>query len=134
MKRATIKILGALLLVSILGTSCKKYLDINKNPNAAEVVDPKLLFSNAIVNYVNVRAAGDLYIPISLAGQAIASGGNNPTAWGFPTEEQYDVNMKSPCVFVVPLSLSREAADQGLLFSKVNGLADGTACDCGRVR
>ncbi|WP_121356273.1 SusD/RagB family nutrient-binding outer membrane lipoprotein [Flavisolibacter nicotianae] len=95
MKRATIKILGALFLVSTLGTSCKKYLDINKNPNAAEVVDPKLLFSNAIVNYVNVRAGGDLYIPISLTGQAIASGGNNPTAWGFPSEEQYDVNALS---------------------------------------
>lgn len=83
------------MLISTLTPSCKKYLDINRNPNAAEAVDPKLLFSNAIVNYINVRSGGDLYIPISLAGQAIASGGNNPTAWGFPSEEQYDINALS---------------------------------------
>lgn len=93
--KKTIKIAGALLVISTLATSCKKYLDINKNPNAAEVVDPKLLFSNATVAYANNRAGGDLYIPISLTGQAIASGGNNPTAWGFPSEEQYDVNALS---------------------------------------
>lgn len=89
------KILGVLIIIISLTTSCKKYLDINKNPNAAETVDPKLLFSNAAVNYINVRAGGDLYLPISLAGQAIASGGNNPTAWGFPSEEQYDINALS---------------------------------------
>lgn len=95
MKKSAIKIAGALLAVSLLTTSCKKYLDINKNPNAAETVDPKLLFSNATVNYINVRSAGDLYIPISLAGQAIASGGNTATTWGAPSEEQYDVNALS---------------------------------------
>lgn len=95
MKRQFIKIVGGLMVISTLATSCKKYLDINKNPNAAENVDPKLLFSNAAVSFVNNRSGGDLYIPIALAGQAVASGGNNPSSWGTPTEEQYDINATS---------------------------------------
>lgn len=87
-------IIGVSLAITTL-SSCKKYLDINNNPHAAETVDPKLLFSNAVVNQINVRNAGDLYIPISLAGQAVSSGGNNATAWGFPSEEQYDINALS---------------------------------------
>lgn len=95
MKKTTIRIIAAVLLLSTVGSSCKKYLDINRNPNAAEQVDPKLLFSNAAVSYINVRASGDFYIPIALVGQSIASGGNNATAWGAPSEEQYDVNALS---------------------------------------
>ncbi|MBC7914570.1 MAG: SusD/RagB family nutrient-binding outer membrane lipoprotein [Pyrinomonadaceae bacterium] len=94
MKSIYIKIVSVMIIITAL-SSCKKYLDINTNPNTAEVVDPKLLFSNAVVNYINVRAAGDLWIPISLTGQAVSSGGNNPTAWGVPSEEQYDVNALS---------------------------------------
>ena len=94
MKTTFIKILSVLMVVGTL-TSCKKYLDINKNPNAAEKVDPKLLFSNAVVNYINVRSAGDLYIPFALAGQAIASGGNTATTWGVPGEEQYSFSANS---------------------------------------
>lgn len=95
MKKITIQILGAVLLIGTLAPSCKKYLDINQNPNAAEQVDPKLLFSNAAISYINVRASGDFYIPLGLAGQAIASGGNTATTWGTPSEEQYDVNALS---------------------------------------
>lgn len=91
MKSLLTKIFSVLVLTIAL-TSCKDYLDINKNPNAAEFVDPKLLFSNATVNYINLRASGDFWIPISLVGQAVASGGNNPTAWGAPAEEQYVIN------------------------------------------
>jgi len=89
------KILSVLLAIVSISSSCKKYLDINRNPNVAEKVDPKLLFSTSTVQYINLRSSGDLYIPISLAGQAIASGGNNPTAWGVPSEEQYDINALS---------------------------------------
>ena len=94
MKKFIIKIFSVVVLATAL-TSCNDYLDINTNPNAAETVDPKLLFSNATVNYINVRSGGDLWIPISLTAQAVAAGGNNPTAWGFPSEEQYDVNALS---------------------------------------
>lgn len=73
-------------------SSCKKYLDINDSPNTAEKVDPKLLFSNAAVNYINLKSSGDLYIPMALAGQSIATGGNNPTGWGIPSEEQYVIS------------------------------------------
>lgn len=72
-------------------SSCKKYLDINKNPNAAEEVDPKLLFSFATVSYIDLRTSGDMYIPISLASQIMSNGGNNPTGWsgGGPDEQTY---------------------------------------------
>ncbi|HWW42202.1 SusD/RagB family nutrient-binding outer membrane lipoprotein [Pedobacter sp.] len=73
-------------------SSCKKYLDVNKDPNTAERVDPKLLFSYAVVSYINLRSSGDLYIPFALAGQSIATGGNNPTGWGVPSEEQYKIS------------------------------------------
>lgn len=95
MKVKYLGISSALLIIISITSSCKKYLDINKNPNVAETVDPKLLFSTSTVQYINVRASGDLYVPVSLASQAIASGGNNPTAWGAPTEEQYDINALS---------------------------------------
>ncbi|MCW3112806.1 MAG: hypothetical protein JWR18_1202 [Segetibacter sp.] len=95
MKIKYLKILSVALAIVTLNSSCKKYLDVNRNPNVAENVDPKLLFSTSTVQYINVRASGDLYIPVSLAGQAIASGGNNPTAWGAPSEEQYDINALS---------------------------------------
>lgn len=73
-------------------TSCDKYLDINTSPNTAEKVDPKLLFSFASTSYINLRSSGDLYIPMALAGQSIATGGNNPTGWGIPSEEQYVIS------------------------------------------
>ncbi|MBE8719454.1 SusD/RagB family nutrient-binding outer membrane lipoprotein [Sphingobacterium pedocola] len=85
-------IILAIVLTSASLHSCKKFLDINDNPNAAENVDPKLLFSFATTAYVNLRSSGDLYIPLALAGQSISSGGNNPTGWGLITEQQYDVS------------------------------------------
>lgn len=45
-----IKILAAVLALSLTATSCKDYLDINDNPNAvpAEMITPKLLFPGAV--------------------------------------------------------------------------------------
>jgi len=82
---ASVMALGLTLSVS----SCKKYLDINKSPNTAEAVDPKLLFSFAAITYIDTRSGGDLWIPFALGGQSVATGGNNPTGWGIPSEEQY---------------------------------------------
>ncbi|RDC64491.1 SusD/RagB family nutrient-binding outer membrane lipoprotein [Adhaeribacter pallidiroseus] len=81
-----------LLVLGLAFSSCENFLDVNTNPNAATTVDPKLLFSNATVNWINSRSGGDLYIPTALAGQSIASGGNNPTGWGIPSEEQYQIS------------------------------------------
>jgi len=83
----TFSVLTMLLTLS----SCKKYLDINKSPNTAEQVDPKLLFSYATVAYMNLRSSGDLYIPIGLASQSLNAGGNNPTGWsgGDPSADIY---------------------------------------------
>ena len=90
------KIIYTFSVITVLLTlsSCKKYLDINKNPNAAEQVDPKLLFSYASVAYIDLRSSGDLYIPISLAGQTLSNGGNNPTGWsgGDPDAQTYVVS------------------------------------------
>lgn len=42
------KIFISALLVSVLGvSSCKKFLDVNKNPNVASAVEPKLLLPSA---------------------------------------------------------------------------------------
>ncbi|NRF38519.1 SusD/RagB family nutrient-binding outer membrane lipoprotein [Pedobacter foliorum] len=92
MKKTYIYILIFVLASSLSLSSCKKYLDINTNPNTAERVDPKLLFSYAVTSYINLRSSGDLYIPFALAGQSIATGGDNPTGWGVPSEEQYDIS------------------------------------------
>ncbi|WEK19399.1 MAG: SusD/RagB family nutrient-binding outer membrane lipoprotein [Candidatus Pedobacter colombiensis] len=83
----TFSVIATLLTLS----SCKKYLDINKNPNAATTVDPKLLFSYASVAYINLRSSGDMYIPMALAGQSVSAGGNNPTGWsgGDPSPDIY---------------------------------------------
>jgi TPR repeat protein len=92
MKKKFIYAFLGVVTLSLSLTSCKKYLDINKNPNTATAVDPKLLFSYAVTSYVDMRASGDLYIPMALAGQSIATGGNNPTGWGIPSEEEYVIS------------------------------------------
>lgn len=92
MKKTYIYILIFVVASSLSLSSCKKYLDINTDPNKAEKVDPKLLFSYAVVSYANLRSSGDLYIPFALAGQSVATGGNNPTGWGVPSEEQYVIS------------------------------------------
>lgn len=80
MKKKFILTFSVLSLILTL-PSCKKYLDINTNPNAATTLDPKLLFSYAVTSYVNLRPSGDLGFPLCLAGQTMADGFNNPTGW-----------------------------------------------------
>jgi hypothetical protein len=87
-----------LIIVSIVAgalclSSCKKFLDINKSPNSAEKVDPKLLFSGATISHAALRASGDFYIPIALGNQLIADGGNNPTAWDAPSPGEYSFSV-----------------------------------------
>ncbi len=93
MKKKLILTFSALTLI-LSFPSCKKYLDINTNPNAAEKVDPKLLFSYAVTSYVDLRASGDLWIPVSLAGQAVTDGFANPTGWagGSINEAEYRID------------------------------------------
>ncbi len=87
----TIYKLSMVALIAVSLVSCKKYLDINDNPNNAVAVDPKLLFSNASTALVNNRAGGDLFIPMALGGQSQASGGNSTggISWGSSGEDQY---------------------------------------------
>ncbi|HEY8690270.1 MAG TPA: SusD/RagB family nutrient-binding outer membrane lipoprotein [Chitinophagaceae bacterium] len=69
-----------LLFAIILMGSCKKYIDINTDPTTATSVDGKLLFGYAVTYWNENRDAGDIYIPLALASQTIASGGNY--GWG----------------------------------------------------
>jgi hypothetical protein len=82
-----------LLIGAVCLSSCKKFLDINKSPNSAEKVDPKLLFSGATISHAALRASGDFYIPIALAGQIITDGANNPTSWGAPSPGEYNFSI-----------------------------------------
>lgn len=93
MKKKFILTITVLTLILSL-PSCKKYLDINTNPNAAVKVDPKLLFSYAVLSYVDLRASGDLWIPMALAGQSVTDGFANPTGWsgGGLNEAEYNID------------------------------------------
>ncbi|MBW4890040.1 SusD/RagB family nutrient-binding outer membrane lipoprotein [Mucilaginibacter sp. HMF5004] len=92
MKKKFIYAFLGVITLSLSLTSCKKYLDINKNPNSAEAVDPKLLFAYAATTYVDLRASGDYWIPFALAGQTVSDGGNNPTGWGIPDAGEYVIS------------------------------------------
>lgn len=83
--------ISTVVLMGISLVSCRKYLDINADPNGTLVGDPKTLFSFAASSFVDNRAGGDLYIPMALGGQSIASGGSSPdgTSWGQGSEDQY---------------------------------------------
>lgn len=74
------KILLTLLLISVGGMSCKKYLDINSNPLSSLTVEPKLLFGYAITAWDANKNSGDAWLPIGLFAQNIASGGD--FGWG----------------------------------------------------
>jgi len=90
MNTRVIQIFFVLAVVGSLA-SCKKYLDINHDPNNAVTGDPKTLFSFAIASLASNRASGDLFIPMALAGQSQTSGGfsTGATSWGTDTEDQY---------------------------------------------
>ena len=87
MKKLVILSLTSLSLLSL--GSCKKYLDINDNPNAATSVSPKLLFNYAATAYAANRSSGDNYLVNAFATQTIANGGN--FGWGF--EDVYDISI-----------------------------------------
>ncbi|RXK82987.1 SusD/RagB family nutrient-binding outer membrane lipoprotein [Filimonas effusa] len=89
-QRKYIYVMAGLLAALSLG-SCKKFLDVNEDPNNAKAIDAKLLFSFATTSYVNNRAGGDLYIPMALGGQSVAGGGNSTLgiSWGTRSEDAY---------------------------------------------
>lgn len=83
------KIFISLALIGLLGvSSCKKTLDINTNPYTANKVDPKLLFGYALTAWDANKNGGDVWIPIMLMDQSIASGGN----FGWGAGNVYDIS------------------------------------------
>lgn len=85
MKKGTILII---LLAGAFFTGCKKYLDINDNPNQVTTIKPDLLFNYAMVTYASNRSAGDFYMPLALAAQTQSDGGS----YGWAAGDAYDVS------------------------------------------
>lgn len=74
-------LIGGLLSTSVLTmSSCDKYLDINTSPLTATEVDAKLLFGYSITAWDANKNSGDLWMPIGLMVQNLASGGDY--GWG----------------------------------------------------
>lgn len=55
------RIIGAFIGMLVLGTSCKKYLDINDDPNRATSASPELILPLAITNTANSLSAYNNY-------------------------------------------------------------------------
>ncbi len=69
-----------IVLVCILTSCTEEFLDINDDPNKTTTPESKYLFGYASATWSGLRTSGDLFIPISLSNQSIASGGN--FGWG----------------------------------------------------
>lgn len=82
MKTTITKYALALAAVVSLG-SCGKWLDINDNPLSSKQPDPGYLFNFAVVSNCANRQSGDMFIPLAMAGQLIADGGNSDQGAGF---------------------------------------------------
>ncbi|MEX0988558.1 MAG: SusD/RagB family nutrient-binding outer membrane lipoprotein [Bacteroidales bacterium] len=83
------KLLIITLIISMVGTSCESWLDVNTNPNKSTVADPDDLFAYAAVCYAANRTGGDNYMPIGFMNQSIATGGS--FGWGYG-EDRYDIS------------------------------------------
>lgn len=90
MKKNNIYI-AAILGIGLLFTSCKKYLDINEDPNRVTTVKPELLFNYALVTYGTNRSGGDFYVPLILAVQTESDGGS----YGWAQGNAYDIGTYS---------------------------------------
>ncbi len=73
-------IAGAMVVSVMSVSSCKKFLDINTSPLTATEVEAKLLFGYSITAWDANKNSGDLWMPLGLMIQNIASGGDE--GWG----------------------------------------------------
>src|SRR5215475_9414943 len=83
MKKTTILSLATIALLS--ASSCKKYLDINTNPNAATSATPELILPQAIV-YTAANSNGFNTYGAELGGYSANAGGYG----GFGSNWTYD--------------------------------------------
>lgn len=83
-----IRVILLILLSGVFFTGCKKYLDINNNPNQVTTIKPDLLFNYALVTYGSNRSAGDFYLPLALAAQTQSDGGS----YGWDAGDAYNVS------------------------------------------
>ena len=80
-KLTTILFIG----LTVLGTSCKKYLDINTNPNAATAATPELILPQALTATANVENSYNTY-GMQVGGYGANAGGYG----GFGTAISYN--------------------------------------------
>lgn len=74
----SIVVLSIMLLATF--NSCKKFLDINTSPLTATDVEAKLLFGYAVTAWDANKNSGDMWMPVGLMAQNLASGGDY--GWG----------------------------------------------------
>lgn len=79
-------ILITVLIISFV--SCEEYLDINKDPNSTDQIDPEYLFNYATVAFAANRNGGDGSIPVGFGSQIWATGWSE--GWGTGSEDTYD--------------------------------------------
>src|SRR5579863_2670331 len=72
-------------IASLCGTSCKKYLNINQNPNAPTVTNPQLELPLAIVNAASLTSNMNDY-----GGQTVGYSANAGGYGGFGSSWTYD--------------------------------------------
>ncbi|ADY53680.1 hypothetical protein Pedsa_3142 [Pseudopedobacter saltans DSM 12145] len=73
--------------------SCKKFLDINTDPNKSTSVEPKLLFGYAVTAWDVNKNSGDSWMNLGFIGQTIANGGDFSDNWG--AFDIYDLSQNS---------------------------------------
>src|SRR5690348_14709805 len=76
--------LFAIVTVGLLQTSCKKYVDINTNPNSLTTANPNLVLPLAIVNTASLQSSWNNYGSETVGYAANAGGyGGFGAAWTY---------------------------------------------------
>lgn len=86
-------IMGLMLGATLSLGACKKFLDINKDPNKSTEVEPKLLFGYAVTAWDVNKNSGDSWMNLGFIGQTIANGGDFSENWG--AFDIYDLSQTS---------------------------------------
>lgn len=81
-------LIGSAMLSVFAFSSCNKYLDINTSPLTATEVDAKLLFGYSVTAWDANKNSGDLWMPIGLMVQNLASGGD----YGWGKDNVYNID------------------------------------------
>ncbi|WP_321287754.1 SusD/RagB family nutrient-binding outer membrane lipoprotein [uncultured Sunxiuqinia sp.] len=86
------KILKYFLILSVIfSASCSDYLDINKDPNSSDAINPEYLFNYGVIAFSANRNGGDGSIPLGFGSQIWATGWSE--GWGTGSEDTYEFSV-----------------------------------------